>query len=261
MTTGIDRISPTQRPRGPSTGAQRWLELAFLHWRVPAEELRPLVPSELTIDEFDGSAWIALVPFRMEGVRPWFAPAVPGISNFAETNVRTYVHLDGREPGVWFFSLEAANRLAVWIARTFWHLNYQHAAMSLVRDEDRIRYETCRLWPDRSGVGGVVDLRIGEPLDHSGPDGDGTAEPGSLEHFLAERYVLYTKTPKGHLLRGRVHHVPYPLRNATCEHLDDTLVAAAGIDVAARPPDHILFSEGVDVRVFSLERVSGGTGR
>ncbi len=251
----IDRITPTQRPAGRAAGSQRWLELSFLHWRVPADVLRPLIPGELTVDECDGSAWVALVPFRMEGVRPWWSPSVPGVSNFAETNVRTYVHHEGREPGVWFFSLEAANRLAVWVARNFWHLNYQFASMKLTRENDRIRYESSRHWPENTGVGGRVEVTIGDPIEQDGPGGPGTAEPGTLEHFLGERYVLYTKHPRGHLIRGRVHHVPYPLKQATSESIEDTLVPAAGIDVAGRPPDHVLFSEGVHVNVFPLERV------
>lgn len=252
---GIDRIGPTQRPAGRSTGSQRWLELAFLHWRIPAAELRSLVPEELTIDEYDGEAWVAVVPFRMEGVRPWWAFPVPGLSAFRETNVRTYVHRDGRDPGVWFFSLDASNRIAVRIARWFWHLNYQFARMQLDRQGDVVRYESERFWPDVPGAGGTMSVRVGDPLPHDGAGGPGTAEPGSLEHFLAERYLLYTRHRGGGLLSGRVHHRPYPLRQAECESIDETLLAAAGLDVAGRPPDHVLFSEGVDVNVFPLERV------
>lgn len=252
----IDRVTPTQRPAGRSTGRQLWHELSFLHWRIPAEELRPLVPAELTIDEFDGSAWVAIVPFRMTGVRPWWSPALPGISSFAETNVRTYVHLGGRDPGVWFFSLEASNRLAVWIARTFWHLNYYVARMAVTRRGDRIRYQTRRLHSHESAPGGDQQIAIGPPIAQHGPGGRGTAEEGTLEHFLAERYVLYTMDRSGRLLRGHVHHTAYPLRTASCIDIVDTLLPAAGLDVRHRPPDHVLFSEGVQVRIFPLTRAS-----
>lgn len=255
----IDRLGPTQRPTARATGAQNWWELSFLHWRVPVEELRPLVPEPLVIDEFDGSAWVALVPFRMTGVRPWRAFPVPGLSSFRETNVRTYVHLDGRNPGVWFGSLDASNAIAVRIARRFWHLNYQFARMQLYRDGDAITYESERYWPGHPGAGGRVAVRIGEPIEHRGAGGPGTAEPGTLEHFLVERYLLYTLDPRGRLLMGRVHHTPYPLRTAECTEIEDSLLSAAGIDVGGRPPDHVLFSEGVRVHVFPLKPVTDHT--
>ena len=116
MTHAIDRIAPTRRPEGRVAQRQSWLDLTFLHWRIPVAALRPLLPAALEIDTYEGDAFIGVVPFTMTGVRPLWAPPVPGISNFHETNVRTYVHLEGRDPGVWFFSLDAASRVAVTIA-------------------------------------------------------------------------------------------------------------------------------------------------
>jgi uncharacterized protein YqjF (DUF2071 family) len=108
----IDRVSPAERPAGRASQRQTWLELLFLHWSVPTEALRPLVPPRLQIDTYEGQAYLGLVPFTMTGVRPLWFPAVPGLSSFHEVNVRTYVHQDGCEPGVWFLSLDASNLLA-----------------------------------------------------------------------------------------------------------------------------------------------------
>ena len=131
MIPAIDRIGPTREPDRRPVMRQSWRELLFLHWPISPDQLRPLVPPSLDLDLFEGIAYVGLVPFTMTGVRPVGLPSVRGISNFHETNVRTYVHRDGRDPGVWFFSLDAANRLAVYLARTFFHLPYYHARMFL----------------------------------------------------------------------------------------------------------------------------------
>ena len=241
----IDRIAPTRRPTGRLAGYQKWRELSFLHWRVPASVLRPLVPAALELDTFDGECFVGVVPFTMRGVRPWWAPPMPGVSSFHETNVRTYVHFAGRDPGVWFFSLEAANRLAVWLARTFWHLPYHHARMTLERRADGARaYDSVRR--DRDAVCRVTCTPSSAPSP---------AVPGTREHFLAERYVLYASSPRG-LRLGRVHHVPYPLQTATVAPAwQESLLAAAGI---ARAPGEPMahFATGVDVEVFALELIA-----
>lgn len=144
----IDRIAPTRQPDGSPVGYQSWRDLAFIHWRVPIEEIQALLPDPLMVDTFDGSAWVGLVPFAMRKVRPWWSPSVSGISNFLETNVRTYVHKDGRDPGVWFFSLEASQSLAVRLARKFWNLPYYYAGMSLNKNANQIHYQSNRYWPD-----------------------------------------------------------------------------------------------------------------
>jgi hypothetical protein len=244
----IDRIAPTRRPEGRVAQRQSWKNLTFLHWRVPESVLRPLVPKELTIDTFEGDAFVGLVPFTMTGVRPLWAPAVPGISNFHETNVRTYVHLEGRDPGVWFFSLDAASRVAVTVARTFWHLPYHHARMSLdVRGEgldQEIDYVTERLGPPPVPAGCKVQTRITSGVE--------LAVPGTLEHFLAERYILFADTGGGKLSRGQVHHVPYPLQRARAVTWEESLLAANQITRPdAEPLAH--YAAGVDVEIFALE--------
>ena len=244
----IDRLAPRIRPTGSVAGYQTWSDLLFVHWRVPAAELRPLLPADVEIDEFDGSAWVGLVLFHMSGVRPWWFPALPGVSEFHETNVRIYVTYRG-EPGVWFFSLEAANSLAVRVARWRWRLRYFFAEMSLERHHSRIEYRSRRLWPEPLPGHTDVSATIGDWLPGGGPLGE--ARPGTLEFFLAERYLLFTEVTPGRIARGQVHHTPYPLQTATLQRCEQSLLAAAGLHVAT-PPDHVLFSPGVTVDIFPL---------
>ncbi|MEM9703323.1 MAG: DUF2071 domain-containing protein [Planctomycetota bacterium] len=249
MTDSLDRLAPARRPDGRAVGYQKWRHLTFLHWRVEPHIVAEKLPDGLELDTFDGAAWIGLVPFLMDGVRPWWAPAAPGVSRFPETNVRTYVtstNAEGvTEPGVYFFSLDAAKWPAVLIARSVWRLPYFRSSMSVERTGDRVEYRSRRIWPGPKAAGG----RIGVVAE--GPPS--AAEPGTLDHFLAERYLLFTSA-RGRILRGQVHHEPYPLRRVRVEGLDDSLMSAAGFDGLSDgpPPDHLCFSDGVDVQIFPL---------
>lgn len=249
----IDRLEPCRRPDETVAGYQCWSDLLFAHWRVPVELLRPLIPRELEIDTFEGEAWLGLVPFHMSGVRPAWFPSLPYVSEFHETNLRTYVHFRGRDPGVWFISLDAACRAVVEVARWKWHLNYFHSEMDLLRESDEVRYSSRRI-DRRSPRRAEVDIsaRIGEALNS---ESGVSAEAGTLEHFLAERYILYAEDHRGRLLRGRVHHSPYPLRSAEIVSCRQTLASAEEVPVSGQP-DHVLFSEGVTVDIFPLRRVS-----
>jgi uncharacterized protein YqjF (DUF2071 family) len=132
MISLMDRAAPTHRPPGRAQGFQRWHRLLFTHWEVPETVLRPLVPSRLTLDMFDGRCYVGVVAFTMQNVRPTlWAPSIPSATEFGEINLRTYVHVDGTEPGVFFFSLDAGSRLVVWTARKFWGLPYHHADISI----------------------------------------------------------------------------------------------------------------------------------
>ena len=242
----IDRLAPRIRPVGSIAGYQTWKNLLFVNWRVPAAELRPLLPAEVEIDEFDGSAWVGLVLFHMSGVRPWWFPAVPGVSEFHETNVRTHVTCRG-EPGVWFFSLDAANSLAVRVARWRWRLRYFFAEMSLARRDSLIEYRSRRLWPQPLPGHTDVAAEIGDWWPDGGPQGE--ARPDTLEFFLAERYLLFTELAPGRIARGQVHHQPYSLQTATLQRCEQSLLLAAGINVVP-PPAHVLFSPGVTVDIF-----------
>jgi uncharacterized protein YqjF (DUF2071 family) len=243
----IDRLTPTIRPPLRASMRQDWHHLLFLHWVVPAEGLRRLVPPGLDLDLFDGRAYVGLVPFTMTGVRPVWAPAVRGLSDFHETNVRTYVHRAGRDPGVWFFSLDAANPIAVALARARFYLPYYHARMSLTGEPTgAIRYTSDRL---RSGPTPASCAVRATPTGLPAP-----AVPGTLDHFLAERYFLYA-AHRDRLYRGQVHHAPYPLQHADVTDLDETLLAAAGIERPdAAPLAH--YARGVRVEVFALTRVA-----
>jgi len=245
-TDTIDRITPTRRPAERPVMYQRWRTLLFLHWEVPAEELARLLPPGLTLDTFEGRAFIGLVPFTMKGVRPALLPPFPPLSDFHETNVRTYVHREGKDPGVWFFSLDAANRIAVKLARAWFRLPYHFDEMELKREGPWISYRSERQWP--APVPARCAVRCSPKAEVS------TSEPGTLQHFLVERYFLYT-VHGGGLWRGQVHHPPYPVRGAEVEGLEESLLAAAGLSRPPGPPSLVHFSDGVDVDVFRLKRV------
>lgn len=237
----IDRLSPRQRPKGRPVGYQCWTDLLFIHWRLPADLVAPLLPPQLTLDTWQGDAWVGLVPFRMSGVRPrWW----PWGSTFLETNVRTYVHCEGRDPGVWFFSLEANHLLAVEVARAWWHLNYHRAEMTWRRVGDTLHYRSQR----RSEVAGECQVEARVQVDTPASE----ATVGTLEFFLIERYLLYT-SHHGKLWRGQVHHRPYLVQPADLIHLEESLLAVNGVK-AADAPCHVLYSPRVDVEVFPLIR-------
>jgi uncharacterized protein YqjF (DUF2071 family) len=243
----IGRFAPAAPPPGRAAMRMTWQHLLFLHWPVDASLLRPLIPDALTIDTFDGTAWIGLVPFTMRGVRHWWMPdffEMGGITRFHECNVRTYVSTDG-EPGVWFFSLDANAPLAVWGARTFWSLPYQRADITLERRGRIHDYHVHRRGPRPVAPGTRLQCRwrTGEPLPAS--------EPGSIEHFLTERYQLYCSRGD-RVRRGRIRHDPWPLRRAELLHLEDGLVAAAGIPAPTGEPI-VHAAESLDVRAWGLE--------
>jgi len=233
---------PWPLPRGPWIMKQEWHDLLFAHWAVPADVVRPLIPRALEIDTFGGRAWLGVVPFRMSGVRMRGMPAIPGFSRFAELNVRTYAVRDGK-PGVWFFSLDAANPVAVWGARRFFQLPYFLAAMSCAENAGWIRYENHR--KDRRGSAASLRARyraVGE-IFH--------AQPGSIEHFLAERYCLYTADEKGRIIRCEIHHPPWALQLAEAELQENTMAAAAGITIADLKPELLHFSRHQEVVVWA----------
>lgn len=236
---------PWPLPARPWAMAMSWHDLLFAHWRVPAATLRPLVPPSLAIDEFDGSAWIGVVPFRMTGVRLRGTPALPGPGAFVELNVRTYV-TDGARPGVWFFSLDAASRLAVRAARTWFHLPYFDAEMTCDADGDDVVHRSRRT--HRGAPAAEFAARYGP----SGPTF--RAAPGSLEHFLTERYCLYAAKRDGTLLRGDIHHAPWPLEPAHATFVTNGMTAASGVALPDAAP-HLAFARRLDVVAWAPERV------
>ncbi len=225
-----------------------WRELLFLHWDFAPQTVQNLLPAGLSVDTFENRAYVGLVPFRMEAVRPNWVPNLGRLGRFydtfAELNVRTYVVRDG-VPGVWFFSLDAASALATLAARAWFRLPYFKARMSShIGRDGATRYWSKRLWPAPLPAICSATYRATGEVFH--------ARPNTLEDFLAERYVLYSQRGP-QLYRGRVHHAPYPLQNAELLHLRESCLAAAGY---ARPQNapHVLYSAGVDVEVWPLER-------
>jgi uncharacterized protein YqjF (DUF2071 family) len=236
----IDRIAPTLRPPGKPRGQQRWRSLLFLHWPVDFELLRELVPSSLELDLWEGTAYVGLVPFAMEGVRPSWASEHLAFE-FLETNVRTYVHVNGKDPGVYFFSLDAASQIAVSVARMGWGLPYHYSEMQLTQHGSAWDYRVDRVWGDRPRL--RVSYETGELL--------GPSTPGTLEHFLMERYFLHLER-RGRVWSGRVHHAPYPVQRARVLEVHDELIAAAGLPQVEGPPALVHYAAGVDVDIFDL---------
>lgn len=215
-----------------------WVDLAFLHWRVPVEMLRPLVPAGLEIDTFGGNAWVGVVPFEMRDVAPGGLPAIPAASDFPELNVRTYVTRDGRA-GVWFFSLDAASWLAVMGARGAANLPYFHARMTCVRPTaDDVTYESERTHP------GAPKAQFRAWYRPTGPVF--TSEPGSFEHWCTERLCLFSTTHDGALQRLDIEHARWPLQPAVADVVLNTMAAASGIALPPEPP-HVLFAKRLEV--------------
>lgn len=237
----IDRVAPSRRPLGRVAGYQRWRSLLFMHWSVPIDIMRNLVPDELELDLYDNQAFVGVVPFEMEGVRPWWWPEACAL-RFLETNLRTYVICDGK-PGIYFFSLEANSRLAVYGARMGWGLPYYYARAGVKRSDEVTSYETARL---KGGAWHSVRYRVGDELAES--------QPGTLQHFFLERYLLFVRRG-GRIYSGQVHHVPYPAFDATVLDVKDELIVAAGFPAVTTQPAYSHFSPGVDVEVFQLAEV------
>jgi uncharacterized protein YqjF (DUF2071 family) len=238
----IDRLAPRRRPSGFPVLHQRWHGLLFLHWAFAPETLRALVPAGLELDCFDGRAWVGVTPFTVTRMRPSFLPPLPALSGADEINVRIYVHRDG-VPGIWFPSLEITHRLAVLGARIAYRLPYFHARMQVERDGDSVSFRSVR--SGRSRATFDAQWRLGVP---SAP-----AETGSLEYFLIERYVLYSGD-RTTLLRARIHHRPWPLREVTVLRFASTLLEACGLPSPSTPMLAHAQGEPFDVEVWRPER-------
>jgi uncharacterized protein YqjF (DUF2071 family) len=234
----MDRLTPTRRPPGLLVGYQEWRRLLFLHWPVSPELVRPLVPQSLSLDLYDGAAYVGLIPFFVQAARPLGPPRALGLL-FLETNVRTYVHLDGRDPGVYFFSLDAASLAAVLGARIGLGLPYFVASGRERLEGAQVDYALQRLTGSRPLC--HVRYEVGEPR--------GPAEPNTLDHFLIERYLLHVQRGPT-LWTVQVHHRPYPLHQARLLKLEDELIGAAGIQVPIGMP-LVHYASGVDVEIFA----------
>lgn len=267
---GIERAvehRPWPLPSTPWVLFQSWRRLLFAHWPVPPDRVRPLVPSPLTVEEFDGRAWVGLTPFRVVGLRLRGFPAIPGTADFLEMNLRTYVRFRAR-PGVFFFSLDAASRAAVLGARLLYRLPYRLARMSAGGGGtvgERTEHGPDASAPRPEGEEGRVEepldggwiryrsrRRDDPPAEFRGryrPTGASfRAEPGTLEHFLTERYALYSVLRSGSVLRADIHHRPWNLRPAAADVERNTVPEAHGLPVGGSPLLH--YAERQDTLVW-----------
>ena len=228
----------------------KWEDLTMLHWRYEPDEVQALLPEGFTVETYDGSAWVGLVPFQMRVDIP-FAPPMRRILHFPETNVRTYVTSKSNEPGVYFWSLEASSLPAVVAARGSYQVPYFWADMSIERTDasgnpidrplrqgDQVSYATVRKWPKPTPATSVVSVTVGESF--------GAGQQGPLDRFLTARWALY-----GDLWKWRsyatMYHEPWPLHYARVNSWDDSLITACGLSEPDGPP-LVHFSPGVSVR-------------
>jgi len=248
VTSLFDRTAhrPWPLPSGPWIMAQSWHDLLFAHWPVDAAMLRPHIPAKLEIDTFDGQAWLGIVPFSMTGVRLRWTPLLPGLSAFPELNVRTYVTAQNK-PGVWFFSLDAANALAVAAARLTFHLPYFRARMKCREAGGWIEYQSHRSHSGAPGAEFQGRYRgAGEIFE---------AQPGTLAHFLTERYCWYSATSQGRIYRGEIHHPPWLLQEAEAQITNNSMAEAAGLSLPAELP-LLQFARRQDMAAWAPQRIA-----
>lgn len=245
--TEQQRLAERTRPSTAMVMLQRWEQLLFLHWRWDADLVQRSLPPGLTADTYQGAAWLGVVPLFMRDVRPRFVPAVPLVSDFLELNVRTYVYDRSGRPGLYFYSLDCDQPLAVEAARRLLHLRYEHAAMRANIDSDGV----VDFAAQRTGAKQNARFRY-QPLAMAPEE----AKPESIEFFLIERYRLFsTDRSGGQLTSVRVCHAPYRLKRAVVFEWSDVPLRLAGFAGVDRAPDHLCAAEPVEVEVFAPEKV------
>ena len=232
---------PWPLPAGHWVMVQTWHDLLFAHWPIDPHVLRRLVPAELPLDTLDGRGWIGVVPLHMSCIHARGLPPLPGLARFPELNLRTYVTFDGK-PGVYFFSLDAANLPAVWAARIFYRLPYFHARMSAEVNGEWVAFDSRRRDDHAKFRGRYRPIRPVQLRDK-----------GGLEHWLTERYCLYTVNAK-HVYRAEIHHAQWPLQDAEAEIETNTVASAAGILLPQSPP-LLHFARNLDVLIWPLGRM------
>lgn len=237
----------------PATGRKRapwmrmnWEDLLFMHWPVEPDLLRKHLPDKVELETFDGKAWLGVVPFRMSGVGFRGLPNLPFASAFPELNVRTYVN-DGKRSGVWFFSLDATSRLAVWGGRVLYRLPYKKARIDFERDGDWIRYQSRRELTGSRKVQLKVEYRpLGQPF---------TTRDGTLDHFLTARDCLFTQGACGRIFRGDVKHPNWQLQSAQAIIHHNSMASPLGINLPSEC-SHLHFARRTRVVVWSLRERS-----
>lgn len=234
-------------PAGRWVMRQTWRDLLFAHWPMPPEVIRATLPPGLPLDTYGGQAWLSIVPFVMSDVRPRGLPPVPGVSTFAELNLRTYVTRDGR-PGVFFYSLDAASPIAVAVARRFFFLPYFNARARIRREGEAFSFASVR--------GAQHGVPSGEFAARYRPDGPvAIAAPGSLDDWLTARYCFYTSDTHGGLYRCEIQHAPWPLQPAEAEIERNTIPAVGDFTLPPIPP-RLQFSASQEILAWPLQRIS-----
>jgi uncharacterized protein YqjF (DUF2071 family) len=228
---------PWALPESSWSVAMRWEDLLFAHWPVNPSALQALLPAGLELDLFDGQAWLGVVPFRMCATRLRWLPPMPGTDAFPELNVRTYVRRAGKA-GVWFFSLDAGSMITVRTARRFFHLPYFDARMSAPADGERVTYSSRRT--HRNAPETEFRATFGPASEVM------RSQPGSVEHWLTERYCLFSADPRGNIWCGEIHHAPWPLQRAEAEIEVNTMARPIGLELSDRPA-LLHFARGLDV--------------
>lgn len=233
---------------------QRWDDLASFHWRYPAEVVQALLPDGLTVDTFDGDAWVGLIPFHMRRVRVLPGPVVPYLGSFVEINVRTYVVDRFGHRGVWFWSLDVPRSPIVGVARSMFSLPYcwgraSHTVVAGPAGSERHGYRYVRRWPRPAHGGAAPHADITYTLGDRVPDGEVT----ELDHFVSARWSLFT-VRRGRIVRGDVDHARWPVHRVVDARIDSTLVEAAGLPSPVGEP-HALASPGVGVQVAWFQAV------
>lgn len=245
METITNVYRPYPPPTTPPIMRQSWHNLLFAHWPLAPEVLRPLLPANLPLDTYEGQAWVGIVPFWMSNIRFFGMPSLPFASKFSELNVRTYVLLDDR-PGVYFFSLDASNPLAVAAARLWYHLSYYNATMQVQAENDQVYYRSRRIhagYPQ-----GELEMNY-HPIEAAF-----TPERGTLVDWLTARYCLYAVDRRQRVYRGEIQHKPWSLQNATADFRTNTVAASWGIQLPNTPP-LLHYSRRLDMVAWPITRI------
>ncbi len=242
------RLKMQERPqhRHPVM-VQKWRDLLFLHWEYDPQAIQDTLPDGLSVDTFDGKAYLGVIPFFARNTRSRFLPPIPGFSNYHELNVRTYVYDRNGIPGIWFYSLDANHFLAVIGARLVFHLPYFYASMPAESHPDEITYTSHR---------SSIDSRLKSHFQYHPTSDLFIAKPGTLEFFLIERYVLFASSKKNKLYSGRVWHKPYPLAEVEVSQSNENILRLDGFSNLSSTPAHQIMSPGVDAEIFNLEEAN-----
>jgi uncharacterized protein YqjF (DUF2071 family) len=238
----IDRLTPEARPDRSHLVAERWQSVLFLHWALPKEAVQRHLPKRLTADTFDGLGWISAMLFTVTKARVRPLPPVPGLSRFHQAVLHTHVHLDGMDPGVWFYSLDAGNPVALALGRLL-QLPWFPARVKRALKGDEQRFESSRL-----DVRKAKRASINAAWRSTGALIE--APHGSREHFLTQRFFRYSPAMAGRLWKRQLHHAPWPLFPAELRTLEQTIDEAQGLPFLSKRP-LVHWSPGVDVELFS----------